>query len=56
MSINDDEYASNIHKLQLMGFGNDLQIKEALSSCENDIDSAITLLVNVRAKSASMGI
>ncbi|EUB56673.1 Ubiquitin hydrolase [Echinococcus granulosus] len=41
-----DEYASNVRKLQLMGFGNDLQIKEALSSCENDIDSAITFLVN----------
>lgn len=30
-----------------MGFGDNLQIKEALSSCENDIDSAITYLVNV---------
>lgn len=48
MSGEVDEYASNVRKLQLMGFGNDLQIKEALSSCENDIDSAITFLVNVR--------
>ncbi|KAL5963642.1 Ubiquitin carboxyl-terminal hydrolase 24, partial [Taenia solium] len=46
MSEEVDEYASNVRKLQLMGFGNDLQIKEALSSCENDIDSAITFLVN----------
>ena len=42
-----DEYASNIRKLHIMGFGDDLQLKEALSSCENDIDSAITFLVNV---------
>ncbi|KAM7541942.1 hypothetical protein Aperf_G00000004283 [Anoplocephala perfoliata] len=53
MSVNDDEYASNIRKLQLMGFGNDLKIKEALSSCENDIDSAITFLVNRNFEAAA---
>ncbi|VDO03144.1 unnamed protein product [Rodentolepis nana] len=46
MSENIDDYASNIRKLQLMGFGNDSEIKEALVSCENDIDCAITFLVN----------
>uniref|UniRef100_A0A5K3FQ27 UBA domain-containing protein n=1 Tax=Mesocestoides corti TaxID=53468 RepID=A0A5K3FQ27_MESCO len=29
-----------------MGFGNESRIKEALLSCENDVDSAITFLVN----------
>ena len=47
MGDGSDEYAPNIRKLQIMGFGDNLQIKEALSSCENDIDSAITYLVNV---------
>ncbi|VDM31222.1 unnamed protein product [Hydatigera taeniaeformis] len=46
MSQEVDEYASNVRKLQLMGFGNDSQIKEALSAGGNDIDSAITFLVN----------
>nr|CDS25696.1 ubiquitin carboxyl terminal hydrolase 24 [Hymenolepis microstoma] len=46
MSENVDDYTSNIQKLQLMGFGNDSEIKEALVSCENDIDCAITFLVN----------
>ncbi|VDD83863.1 unnamed protein product [Mesocestoides corti] len=46
MSDHRDEYASNLRKLQLMGFGNESRIKEALLSCENDVDSAITFLVN----------
>lgn len=50
MSKSADEYVSNIRKLQLMGFGDDSEIKKALASCENDIDCAITFLVNVRIK------
>ncbi|VUZ47378.1 unnamed protein product, partial [Hymenolepis diminuta] len=54
MSEGADEYASNIRKLQLMGFGSDSEIKKALTSCENDIDCAITFLVNRNFESSSM--
>ncbi len=50
MPENDEEYTANVKKLQLMGFGNESQIKEALEYSNNDIDSAITYLVNVCLK------
>ncbi|KAM3187621.1 hypothetical protein ACTXT7_001969 [Hymenolepis weldensis] len=53
MSESADEYASNIRKLRLMGFGNDSEIKKALTSCENDIDCAITFLVNRNFEASS---
>lgn len=48
MLVDGDEYDTNVRKLTLMGFGNTCQVKEALESSNNDIDSAITFLVNVR--------
>ncbi|VDN12414.1 unnamed protein product, partial [Dibothriocephalus latus] len=46
MSFDGPDVKSNVQKLLHMGFDNETRIEEALLTANNDIDSAISILVN----------